>query len=317
MRVAWAMGVVGEGCAGYGRRIRSGRRARRRREHGDGGRRHTRLRRVAPRGRRAVAGPAPAPPVRTGGGLDAGAAPSELVRPPRLRRRGPGLSWSRRLGWDVHAVRRRGPRRCGDHRMGGRAPVQRRPGGDVRLLVPGVGAAVRRGAAPAVAAGHRGDDVLSRPLRRLDVRGRLPTAPVRRILERATRRPGASARPGSLRRRVVAGQRGARRRPTALVHRMAGAPQRRCVLGRAPAGPLHDRRSRLHRPRLLRRLLVGHGPDHRRPRRGGGVRTVDPHALGIPPRRRGAGRRGESGDRLRTPRRLLRPGVRPRAATES
>ena len=59
------------------------------------------------------------------------------------------------------------------------------------------------------------------------------------------------------------------------------------VLGRAPAGPLHDRRSRLHRPRLLRRLLVGHGPDHRRPRRGGGVRTVDPHALGIPPRRRG------------------------------
>ena len=41
----------------------------------------------------------------------------------------------------------------------------------------------------------------------------------------------------------------------------------------------------VHRARLLRRLLVGHGPDDRRARRGGGVRAVDAHALGIPPRR--------------------------------
>ena len=310
--------VVGEDGAGYGRRIRSGRRAPGRLSDGDRGRGHARRRRVASRRRRAVASPAPAPAVRTGGGLHAGASPPELVRPPRLRRGRPGLPWSRRLGWDVHAVRRRGPDGAATIEWAATLPFS-----DGRVATYGFS---YQGLAQLYAAARRPPSLRGvaammccpEPVRRLDVRGRLPAAPVRRILERAARRAGAWARSGPLRRRVVAGRAAALGDdPPTVVHRVAGAPQRRCLLGGTPAGPLHDRCSGLHRPRLLRRLLVRHGPDHRHARCGGGVRTVDPHALGLPSRRRGAGRRGGSGDRLRTPRRLLRPGVRSRAATAS
>ena len=129
-----------------------------------------------------------------------------------------------------------GPRRRGGDRVGGPLAVQRWPGGDVRILVPGVGAAVRCGAAPAVAARHRRDDVLPRSLRRMDVRGRLPAAAVRRVLERATRRAGAWA---AVRSPSTSGRCPSARR--SAMTRRHGSPngwstRRRRVLGRA-AGP--------------------------------------------------------------------------------
>ena len=151
-------------------------------------------------------------------------------------------------------------------------PVQRRPGGDVRVLVPGLGAALRRGATPAVAARRRRDDVLSRALRRLDVRGRLPAA--------ARSSPsGARSSPGRSRAAVrsaydvgVAARRPRRSAttPPPWFSEWLEHPDDDELLGRAPTRPVRDRRPGLHRPRLLRRLLVRHGADssrHSTPRR--------------------------------------------------
>ncbi len=267
-------------------------------------------RRVAPGRRRTMAGPAAAAALRAGGGLDTGAPPPVVVRPPRVRRRRPGLPWPRRVRRAVRTVRRRGARRRGGHRMGGRAAVQRRPGGDLRLLLPGVGPAVRRSSPAPVAARRGGDDVCPGPLRGLDVRGRLPAVAVRRLLERPAGRPGAGARPRALRRRRAAGARGARRGSAAVVRRVAGPSRRRRLLGRPPPRSVRHRGPGVHRPRVPRRVHVGDRPADHRPRCPGGVRSVGPHALGHPARRRRAGPGGRPDRCIRAPRGVLRRRVR-------
>ena len=163
-----------------------------------------------PDAQRSVAGPSPAAALRPRRGLHARPPPSSLVRPPRLRRRGPGLPRAGRVGRALHPLRRRGARRRGGDRVGRPPALRRWPGGDVRLLVPGLGPGVRRRAAASFAARHRRHDVLPGSLRRLDLRGRMPAVALRRLLERAARRAGAGPRSGGLRRRRPARGRGAR-----------------------------------------------------------------------------------------------------------
>ena len=170
-----------------------------------------------PNGRRAVAGAAAAPAVRAIGGIDAGATPSGVVRPPRVRGGRAGLPGPRRLGRPFLAVRARGRRRCGGRRVGGAPAVLRRPGRHLRVLLPGAGPAVRRRTTTAEPAGHRPDDVLPRPVRGLDVRGRAAAVAVRVLLGGAARGPGSGDGAGPVRPRRVAALGRAGPEPAAVV----------------------------------------------------------------------------------------------------
>ena len=86
--------------------------------------------------------------------------------------------------------------------------------------------------------------------------------------------------------------RGARCGSAALVRRVAGPSRRRRLLGGPPPRLSADRGPRVHRPRVLRRLLVGDRAADHRPRCRGGVRSMGAHAVGHPARRRRAGPRG-------------------------
>ena len=279
--------VVGHARVAGRRRARTGP-ARR-----DGRRRDARRRRLVPVERRTVASAAPAPAVRAGRRLHAGAAASGVVRPPRLRRRRPGLPWSRRLGGA------RFDRSC-DEGPDGAATIEWAAGlpfCDGQVITYGFSyqglaqlyAAARR---PPALRGVAAMMCCPRPVRGLDVRGRLPAPAVRHVLERTARRSGGRRRASRLRRRRAPRRDRARCRPAAVVRRVAGAPTRRRLLGGAAAGPPGDRRPGVHGAGLLRRLLVGHRPADRGDRCRGGVRAVGAHAVGNrAPRRRSRGRR--------------------------
>ncbi len=212
------------------------------------------------------------------------------------------------LGGRVLSVRQRGEGRLRRGRVGGTARGGRRPGGDVRLLLPGRHAAARRDRAAAEPrrdlSGHDGVAVLGG----LDVPGRGASPRLRRELVRRARR--------------LHGHRTPRR---AGDHPARGHPrQRRLVLAPTPAraaGPPPRGRPvllRLDRARRLRRLLardrdrrglradpgpgaarrrvvrhlpLGHGGELPRPRRPAEAARRTVAARALDPAARGRGRR--------------------------